>query len=104
MTLVGLEGKLRSAKLIADGTLLNMERPWNVSKFPNDAFLDLPRYDTLPVEIDTVIEFELVEGGARITRIFWKRFPLEVFTLVTNWLGNGMEVLTKFVRKKSLNE
>lgn len=62
LPLVGLEGKLRSAKLVADGTLLNMERPWNVSKFPNDAFLNLPWYDTLPDEIDTVIEFELVEG------------------------------------------
>ncbi|MGM9903008.1 MAG: alpha-L-fucosidase [Enterococcus sp.] len=63
LPLVGLEGKLRSAKLVADGTLLNMERPWNVSKFPDDAFLNLPWYDTLPDEIDTVIEFELVEGG-----------------------------------------
>ena len=62
LPLVGLEGKLRSAKLVADGTLLNMERPWNVSKFPDDAFLNLPWYDTLPDEIDTVIEFELVEG------------------------------------------
>ncbi|HGS8706227.1 TPA: hypothetical protein ACMUA9_002484 [Enterococcus faecalis] len=74
MTLVGLEGKLRSAKLIADGTLLNMERPWNVSKFPNDAFLDLPRYDTLPVEIDTVIEFELVEGGHVLLEFFGRDF------------------------------
>lgn len=91
MTLVGLEGKLRSAKLIADGTLLNMERPWNVSKFPNDAFLDLPLYDTLPVEIDTVIEFELVEGGT-----YYSNFLEEIsirgthtcYKLVGKWNGS----------------
>jgi alpha-L-fucosidase len=61
LPLVGLEGKLKSAKVLSDGSLLNMERPWNVSKFPNDAFLDLPWYDYLPDSIDTVIEFELLD-------------------------------------------
>lgn len=61
LPLVGLEGRLKSARLLNDGTLLNLDRPWNVSKFPHDAFLDLPWYDILPDEIDTVIEFELVD-------------------------------------------
>lgn len=61
LPLVGLEGKVKSATLLADGTLMKLDRPWNVSKFPNDAFLDLPWFDNLPDEIDTVVEFELVE-------------------------------------------
>ncbi|GAB2026960.1 alpha-L-fucosidase [Lactovum odontotermitis] len=62
LPLVGLEGRLKSARLLADGSLLNMDRPWNVSKFPNDAFLDLPWFDYLPDDIDTVIEFELFDS------------------------------------------
>ena len=62
LPLVGLEGKLKSATLLSDGTRLNMDRPWNVSKFPNDAFLELPWFDSLPDDLDTVIEFELLDG------------------------------------------
>lgn len=59
--LVGLEGKIKSAKLLSDGVIMELDRPWNVSKFPNDAFLPLPWFDHLPNEKATVIELTLSE-------------------------------------------
>jgi len=57
--LIGLEGKIKSAKLLQDGALMELDRPWNVTKFPNDAFLPLPWFDYLPDENATVVEFTL---------------------------------------------
>jgi alpha-L-fucosidase len=57
--LIGLEGQIESAKLLSDGILFNLERPWNVSKFPNDAFLPLPWFDQLPDDNATVFELTL---------------------------------------------
>jgi len=59
LPLVGLEGKIKSAKLLSDGVLMPLVRPWNVSKFPNDAFLPLPWFDHLPDDNSTVIELTL---------------------------------------------
>lgn len=56
--LVGLEGKVKGAKLLSDGISLSLDRPWNVSKFPKDAFLTLPWTDDLA----TVVELTM-EGG-----------------------------------------
>lgn len=61
IALVGLEGKIRTAKLLSDGVLLPIDRPWNAGKFPNDAFLTLPWDDYLPNEYATVVELTLVE-------------------------------------------
>jgi len=61
--LIGLEGKVKSAKLLSDGALLPLERPWNVDKFPNDAFINLPWFDYLPDENSTVIELVLAEDA-----------------------------------------
>ena len=57
--LIGLEGKVKSARFLYDGSLINLERPWNVTKFPNDAFLNLPWFDYLPDENATVVELTL---------------------------------------------
>jgi len=59
--LIELEGKIKSAKLLSDGVMIPLERPWNVTKFPNDAFLVLPWADYLPDEASTVIELTLTE-------------------------------------------
>ena len=58
LPLLGLEGKIQSARLLYDGTLLDLKRPWNVVKFPDDAFIDLP-WAELPDDLDTVIELIL---------------------------------------------
>jgi len=57
--LIGLEGKVKSAKLLHDGVLIPLDRPWNVTKFPNDAFLNLSWADYLPDDTSTVVELTL---------------------------------------------
>lgn len=59
ITLLGLEGKVKKARMLHDGAEVLLDRPWNVSKFPDDAFLILPSQE-LPDENDTVIEIELI--------------------------------------------
>jgi len=55
----GLEGKIKKARLLSDGSELELIRPWNSEKFPNDTFVELGCSD-LPDELDTVIELELL--------------------------------------------
>ena len=57
--LEGLEGKVKKARLLADGSELPLLRPWNAEKYPNDAFVDLGTAE-LPDPLDTVIELELL--------------------------------------------
>ena len=57
--LEGLEGKVKKARLLADGSELPLLRPWNAEKYPNDAFVDLCTAE-LPDPLDTVIELELL--------------------------------------------
>jgi len=54
----GLQGKIKSARLVSDGAELPLDRPWNSERFPNDAFIYLNEGD-LPDTIDTVIALEL---------------------------------------------
>ena len=53
-----LNGKITKARLLADGSEIKLERPWNTGDYPEDAFLDFPT-SRLPDEIDTVVELEL---------------------------------------------
>ena len=56
--LEGLEGKLKKARLLEDGSELPLSRPWNGENYPDDAYVDLGvagLYD----ERDTVLELEL---------------------------------------------
>jgi alpha-L-fucosidase len=56
--LLGLGGKVRRARLLADGSEVDMTRPWNAGKNDGDAFLNLAGCE-LPDPWDTVIEIEL---------------------------------------------
>ncbi|HYH02559.1 MAG TPA: alpha-L-fucosidase [Bacillota bacterium] len=60
LMLRGLNGKIIKARLLADGSEIKLERPWNVRDYPEYAFLDFPT-SLLPDEIDTVVELELSE-------------------------------------------
>ena len=54
-----MEGKLKKARLLEDGSELPMLRPWNGGNYPDDAYVDLGvagLYD----ERDTVLELELL--------------------------------------------
>ncbi|MGI6165102.1 MAG: alpha-L-fucosidase, partial [Limnochordia bacterium] len=56
--LAGLNGRIKRARLLADGSELRVGTPWNAVDFPDYAFINLGAAN-LPDEIDTVIELEL---------------------------------------------
>jgi alpha-L-fucosidase len=53
-----LEGKIKKARLLSDGSELKLIRAWNTAEYPNDAFIDLGTAD-LPTPLGTVVELEL---------------------------------------------
>lgn len=55
---LGLKGKIRKARLLADGAEVKVETPWMAYEYPDDAFITLAGAE-LPDQIDTVIELEL---------------------------------------------
>lgn len=55
----GLQGKIRKARLLADGTEIKVETPWMAYEYPDDAFITLGGAE-LPDDIDTVVELELL--------------------------------------------
>ena len=55
----GLQGKIKQARLLADGAELKLDRPWNAAKFPDDAFINLSSA-VLPDDVDTVLALELL--------------------------------------------
>ncbi len=57
--LIGLGKKVRRARLLSDGSEIDMKRPWNAGTNDDDAFVNLPGPD-LPDPIDTVIKLELI--------------------------------------------
>lgn len=63
--LLGLQQRVRRARLLADGSELRLIRPWNTLDFPDCLFLNFGRPEhlthPLPDRIDTVVELELVE-------------------------------------------
>ncbi|PWH12043.1 MAG: alpha-L-fucosidase [Anaerolineae bacterium] len=58
INLRGLNGKIRKARLLADGSEIKLSRPWNVHDYPQDAFIEFPSAH-LPDETDTVVALEL---------------------------------------------
>lgn len=68
--LVGLSGKIKSAKLLADGSELSMNRPWSATEFESDAFVNFAKPEhhsyPLPDSRSTVIELELVPGALNV--------------------------------------
>lgn len=59
INLRGLNGKIAKARLLADGSELKLERPWNAQDYPDDAFIQF-KSQKLPDEIDTVVALELL--------------------------------------------
>jgi len=57
IVLLGLQDKIRKARLLMDGSEVGMSRPWNAGK-TNAEFLHLPSAQ-LPDELDTVVALEL---------------------------------------------
>jgi alpha-L-fucosidase len=62
INLRGLEGKIIQARLLADGSEIRLQRPWNAVEFPEDAFITFPMAG-LPDERDTVVELLLQSEG-----------------------------------------
>ncbi len=60
INLSGMNGKIKRARLLADGSEIKLETPWNLYEYPNDAFISFGGTG-LPDEIDTVVELELFE-------------------------------------------
>lgn len=58
INLRGLEGKVEYARLIADGSEVRLERPWNAAEYPDDAFVTFQSAE-LPDDWDTVVELTL---------------------------------------------
>jgi alpha-L-fucosidase len=58
VNLRGLEGQVRYARLLADGSEIRLDRPWNAAEYPEDAFIHF-RSSELPDEWDTVVELVL---------------------------------------------
>jgi len=57
--LLGLAGKIKQARWLADGSEIKLERPWMTTEYPNDAFIDFPSA-SLPDGLDTVVALELI--------------------------------------------
>lgn len=55
----GLAGKVKKARLLADGSEIKLERPWMTTEYPADAFIDFPS-SRLPDALDSVVELELL--------------------------------------------
>lgn len=58
VNLRGLGGKIRKARLLADGSEIKLTRPWNTHDYPEDAFIEFSSA-RLPDETDTVVALEL---------------------------------------------
>jgi alpha-L-fucosidase len=55
----GLNGKIKKARLLVDGSEIKLDRPWMTNEYAEDAFIDFPS-SRLPDELDTVVELELI--------------------------------------------
>ncbi|MBM7583185.1 alpha-L-fucosidase [Caldicoprobacter guelmensis] len=56
----GIKGKVKRARLLADGSEVSLQKPWNAHHYGDAIFLNF-RSSKLPDEIDTVVELELEE-------------------------------------------
>ena len=57
INLNGLEGKVKAARLLSDGSEISLARPWNTHDYPDDCFISLKA--KLPDDSDTVVELDL---------------------------------------------
>ncbi|MFC5649179.1 alpha-L-fucosidase [Paenibacillus solisilvae] len=67
INLRGLNGKIKRARLLADGSELHISKPWSAKQYTDDAFFNfsVPEHFSfaLPDETDTVVELELTESS-----------------------------------------
>jgi len=56
--LPNLNGKIKKARLLSDGSEVRIIKPWNAVEYQNDAFINFDGVE-LPDPIDTVVELEL---------------------------------------------
>ena len=63
--LLGLNYKVKKARLLSDGSEIKIIKPWNTFDFEDHIFINFGSPDQLtyplPNDIDTVVEFELIE-------------------------------------------
>ncbi len=59
INLRGLNGKIKQARLLADGSEITLSRPWMTAEYKQDAFIKFPSAE-LPDDLDTVVELELI--------------------------------------------
>ena len=64
INLNGLNGKIKKARLLKDGSEILLLKPWNTAEYPDDAFINFvtPEHSTFPHPDDTatVVELELM--------------------------------------------
>lgn len=58
VNLRGLHSRLKYARLLADGSEIRLDRPWNTAEYPEDAFISFPTA-SLPDAWDTVVKLVL---------------------------------------------
>jgi alpha-L-fucosidase len=58
VNLRGLRDRVAYARLLADDSEIKLDRPWNATEYPDDAFITFPTAE-LPDEWDTVVELVL---------------------------------------------
>jgi len=56
----GIKGKIKRARLLADGSEVDIQKPWNAVHYGDAIFINF-KSSRLPDEIDTVVELELEE-------------------------------------------
>lgn len=56
--LLGLKGKIKKARLLADGSEISIHEPWNAKHYGDAAFINF-KSSKLPDDMDTVVELEL---------------------------------------------
>lgn len=59
INLRGLNGKVKQARLVADGSEIKLAKSWMTADYAQDAFVDFST-SRLPDELDTVVELELM--------------------------------------------
>nr|WP_157259916.1 alpha-L-fucosidase [Paenibacillus sp. OSY-SE] len=59
IALKGLNGRVKQARLLADGSEVNIQTPWNAHDYADYLFINFPTAQ-LPDENDTVVELELI--------------------------------------------
>ena len=58
VVLPGMRGKIRKARLLRDGSAVQIQQPWNAGDYQEDEFICLTD-NVFPDPIDTVVMLEL---------------------------------------------